>query len=97
MGLYKEIEKQNGVITNYHRIVSMNIITNIQNLIEVASYTSKAKREEEAIAIQEGNEHNVYIDTLYIAAPYEQNMTIESAYGWLKKQEMFKDAVDDLQ
>ena len=41
MGLYKEIEKQNGVITKYHRIVSMNFITNIQNLIEVASYTSK--------------------------------------------------------
>lgn len=95
MGLYKEIEKQNGVITKYHRIVSMNIITNIQNLIEVASYTSKEKREQEAIAIRDGIEHDVYIDTIYLSAPYEQDMTIERAYDWLKTNEMFEDAIDN--
>ena len=47
MALIKEIELSNGVTVNYHRIVSVNNITNHSSVIEVASYTSKAKREEE--------------------------------------------------
>lgn len=94
MALYKEIEQSNGVVTKYHRIVSMNIITNIQNVIEVASYTSQVKRNEEVVAIEEGSEHNIYINTIYISAPYDQNMTVESAYEWLKEQEMFDGAED---
>ena len=47
MALKKEIELDNGVIVNYHRIVSLNKITNIANLIEIASYVSQNKREEE--------------------------------------------------
>ena len=40
MALKKEIELENGIIVNYHRIVSINKITNDCNIIEVASYTS---------------------------------------------------------
>ena len=47
MALIKNIELDNGVMVNYHRIVSLNKITNICNNIEVASYTTKDKREEE--------------------------------------------------
>lgn len=47
MALKKEIELKNGIIVNYHRIVSINKIINISNIIEVASYVSKNKREEE--------------------------------------------------
>ena len=46
MALSKKIENENGVTTNYHRIVSINEIVNEQTLIEVASYTSEEKREE---------------------------------------------------
>ena len=94
MALDKEIEQSNGVVTKYHRIVSMNIITNIQNIIEVASYTSQVKRNEEVTAVQEGNEHDIYISTIFMSAPYNQGMTIELAYEWLKEQEMFKGAED---
>ena len=45
MGLEKNITLPNGVRLNYHRIVSVNVITNHQNIVEVASYTSKAKRQ----------------------------------------------------
>lgn len=45
MALYKEIELDNGIIVNYHRIVSLNKITNQQNIIEVASYINEGKRE----------------------------------------------------
>lgn len=94
MGLYKEIEQGNGVITKYHRIVSMNIITNVQNVIEVASYTSQAKREEEATALELGEACDVFISTNFMAAPYEQSMTVDSAYEWLKEQPMFESAED---
>ena len=46
MALNKKIELDSGVVVNYHRVVSVNKITNIQNIIEVASYTSEDKRDE---------------------------------------------------
>ena len=45
MGLKKEITLDNGVSVNYHRIVSINNITNVSTIIEVASYTSEEKRQ----------------------------------------------------
>lgn len=47
MALQKEIELENGVVLNYHRITSLNKITNIANNIEVSSYTNEAQREKE--------------------------------------------------
>lgn len=57
MALIKEIELDNGIITNYHRIVSFNNIINKNNIIEVASYTSKNQRikEKEYQNVQEKN------------------------------------------
>lgn len=84
MALSKRIGLGNGVAVNYHRVVSVNCITNLQNVVEVASYTSRAKREEERAAIAAGDDMNVYIDTRFIATPYDQGMTVDSAYGWIK-------------
>ena len=47
MALQKEIELENGVILNYHRITSINKITNISNDIEVSSYTNINQRQKE--------------------------------------------------
>ena len=47
MALQKEIELENGVILNYHRITNLSKITNISNLIEVSSYISEAQRKKE--------------------------------------------------
>lgn len=47
MALLKEIELENGVILNYHRIASLNKITNITNTIEISSYTNSNQREKE--------------------------------------------------
>ena len=47
MALIKEIELENGVIINYHKITSFNKITNISNNIEVSSYTNKSQRKKE--------------------------------------------------
>ena len=94
MAINKEIELDNGVTVRYHRIVSINKITNVQNTIEVASYTSAEKREEEKRAIAEEQPMNIFIDTNYIAAEYDENLTIEDAYDYLKTLDKFKDAED---
>ena len=47
MALKKEIELENGIILNYHRITSLNKVTNIMNRIEVNSYISESQRDKE--------------------------------------------------
>lgn len=94
MAIKKEIELDNGVVVRYHRIVSINKITNVQNTIEVASYTNDLKREEEKQAIEEGQPMNVFIDTNFIVAEYDENLTIEDAYDYLKTLDKFKNSQD---
>lgn len=98
MALKKEITLDNGIIVNYHRIVSLNKITNQANIIEVASYTSEEKRAEEQTyySNEETNkEMNVFINTIYFNKEYDENETIENAYDYLKTTEEFKDAEND--
>lgn len=83
MALKKQIELKSGVVTNYHRVVSVNTITNLQNTIEIASYTSEAKREEELETILAGGIIDVFVSTRYVCAPYDQAMTVEGAYEWV--------------
>lgn len=98
MALSKNIDLRNGVITNYHRIVSVNIITNQQNVIEIASYTSQSKRNEEQTAIANGLEMDVFIHTRFENAAYDQTMTVETAYEWVKANVSdFNDAEDVLE
>lgn len=94
MGLSKAIELDNGIAVNYHRVVSHNTIVNVQNVIEVASYTSKAKRDEEKKAISTGAEHNVFINTKYYCTNYDSAMSDETAYNWIKQHPDFDGAED---
>ena len=100
MALKKEIELDNGVIVNYHRIVSMQKITNQMNIFEVASYVSETKRNEEREAIEEGQKTgeavpmNVFIDTTIVDKDYDEAETIEDAYDYLKTLDKFKNAKD---
>lgn len=52
MALQKEIISDNGVPTNYHRIVSVQSITNWTTDIEVCSYINENERQKE-LAYQE--------------------------------------------
>ena len=100
MALKKEIELENGIIVNYHRIVSINKITNNCNIIEVASYTSEKQRNKEKEyyeSIEEDKRMNVFIETEYIQKEYSENETIEECYEYLKKIDKFKDAEDVLE
>ncbi len=97
MGLIKKIELDNGIATNYHRIVSINNITNVSTVIEVASYISKDKREKEKEAIKNGESMDIFIDTRLINKDYSENYDITKGYKFLKTLEEFKDAEDDLE
>lgn len=112
MALKKEIELENGVIINYHRITSLNKITNISNSIEVSSYTNEEQRkkekayqelqikqangeeltEEEQLQLSQGI--NVFIHTEYINLPYDEAMTIENAYDFLKSLDEYAESID---
>lgn len=100
MALNKKIELDNGVITNYHRIVSINQIINGQTIIELASYTNKDKREEEKQAITvakttgEFPETDIFIDTKLINKEYAEKESAESAYDYIKTLDEFKGAKD---
>ena len=100
MGLKKHITMPNGIQLDYHRVSGVTIITNVQNIIEVASYTSQAKRHEEQDALKEARETgqypetNVFIEAQMFNAPYDQDMTVISAYEWLKTLPEFEDAED---
>lgn len=98
MGLKKEIILDNGIVVNYHRIVSLNKITNHANIIEVASYTSQSKRQEEIDSLQQSIETqeyvpiNVFINTEYISKEYNEAETIADAYNYLKTLEKYNGA-----
>lgn len=110
MALQKETELDNGIVLNYHRITSLNKLTNISNTIEVNSYINEIQREkekryqelqkksanEEELTEEEKVELDKGIDVLveadYISINYNQNMTIEDAYNYLKKIDKYKGA-----
>lgn len=100
MALSKKIELENGVTVNYHRIVTINKVTNSSTIIEVASYTSEEKRQEEIEALAKGQETgaavpmNIFIDTTYLNKEYSEEETIKDLYDYLKTTEKFKDAED---
>lgn len=100
MALQKEITQENGIVLSYHRIESLNILTNVANIISVSSYLNRNERENELKAYEEafingtGVEMNVYINSNIYKAPYNPSMTIEEAYDYLKTLKAFEGAED---
>lgn len=104
MALSKRIEQGNGVVTNYHRVVSVTNVTNEQTVVEVASYTSKAMRAKEKAELQAAREAtdeqpyemdaDVYIATAFHDLEYDENMTIEAAYEAVKALPEFDGAAN---
>lgn len=95
MALIKQIELDSGIILNYHRIVTITKITNHSTVLEIAGYTSLAKREQEIKQLENGEEITVYIDTCFMSAPYDEKTTIKDWYAYLKTTEKYADAEDD--
>lgn len=94
MAIEKEVTRHNGLTFNYHRVVSVNGVSNRESIIEVASYLNKLERNKEAAAIQNGVPMDVIVSTQYVTAPYDPNMGITGAYQYIKGIEPFTDPHD---
>ena len=98
MALKKQIELNNGITVNYHRIVSISKITNNMTTVEVASYISETQRQKEQEALIQSQEIgeaipiSVFINTVYVNKEYVEDETIKDLYEYLKNTDMFKDA-----
>lgn len=95
MALIKEIELENGIKVNYHRIVSVNNVTNHASIIEIASYTSKEKREQEKEAFERKEFIDVFKETQFIEKEYEEDLNVVSAYEYLKTLPEFSGCTDN--
>lgn len=94
MALSKEVTATDGVVTRYHRVVALTIHANVADLIEVCSYTDKAKRDEERAALAANEPMDVYMRTSRYVAPYDEAMSIPAAYAYLKSLPEFAGATD---
>ena len=92
MALLKEIELDSGIVLNYHRIVSINKITNHAVILEIAGYTSKEKRDQEVQQLANREEITAYIHTSWISVDYDETSTIKDWYEYLKTIDKYKDA-----
>lgn len=90
MALFKEIRQDDGVTTNYHRILFITVTTNRQNSIAVLSYVDNVSREGE----KDNTLAQPYQKSITYETSYDPAMTIESAYDYLKTLPQFEGAVD---
>lgn len=104
MALIKDIELDNGVTVSYHRVVRVACYTNVQNTIEVASYTSasqRAREKESMLATTDvtgaavASPSDPYIVTSLFETPYQQGMSVVDAYDHLKTLDEFAGAESD--
>lgn len=95
MALSKAITLENGITVNYHRVVSINNITNQSSIIEVASYTSEEKRLEEKSKLLNNEPMNIYIKSKYYLKNYTKNLNVDSAYEYIKTLDEFTGAIDN--
>jgi len=96
MALKKNITLDNGIVLDYHRIVSVNNITNQNSIIEVASYINEEQRnkEKEWYETNSQEDMNVFINARYYSKEYDKELNVDNAYDYLKTLEEFKDAKD---
>ena len=97
MALVRAIAQPDGVTVSYHRVVRVDIMTNEHNLIEVGScIDASARAAQKAWTGEEAAPP--YTATRFFEAPYDQGMTVEGAYAWLKANvEEFAGAADALE
>lgn len=90
MALFKEVRQADGVTTNYHRILFLQLLTNHHNSIAVVSYVDDTARQEEQNSIIA----QPYQKSVTYELPYDESMTIETAYEYLKTLPQFEGAED---
>lgn len=88
MALYKEIRQDDGVTTSYHRVLYVMHTVNRQNSIAVLSYVDAESRNDE----KENIMTQPYQKSVTYETEYDETMTVESAYEYLKTLPQFEGA-----
>lgn len=91
MALYKEVKQADGVTTKYHRILHLTQAVNSHNSIAVVSYVDGDSREND---IPSEGDLRPYRQATTYEMDYDEDMTVKSAYEWLKTQPQFEGAED---
>ena len=90
MALYKVVRQDDGVTTNYHRILFMTQTINRQTSIAVLSYVDdQARNDEKNSTLTQPYQRSITYETAY-----DPEMTIASAYEYLKTLPQFEGATD---
>ena len=89
MALNKAIRQEDGVTTSYHRISYIHNTINRQSSIAVLSYVDKEAREDEI-----KNNSQPYRQSKTYETTYDEGITPEKAYEYLKTLPDFEGAVD---
>lgn len=90
MALYKDIRQIDGVTTNYHRILYLTHTVNSHNSIAVISYVDTVARNDEKNSIIQ----EPYVKAVTYETNYDEYMTVENAYEYLKTLPDFEGAID---
>ena len=90
MALKKKITQDDGVITEYHRILYVFNVENSHSSISVASLVSDLIRDRE----KSGDISEPYQKVVTYETTDKWDMTVEAAYEYLKTLPEFKGAED---
>ena len=96
MALKKDITLNNGIVLNYHRVVSVNNITNQSSIIEVTSYINEEQRNKEKTWYETNSQEdmNVFVDTRIYSKEYDKDLNVDTAYEYLKTLDEFQNSED---
>lgn len=90
MALYKAVRQDDGVYTNYHRILFVMYTVNSHISIAVLSYVDDDSRNEE----KAGSEFQPYKQSVTYEFETKEDMTVDEAYAYLKTLPAFEGAED---
>ena len=91
MALLKDIKQDDGVTTKYHRVLYLVHNVNSHNSIAVVSYVDEESRAND-IAIN--GDSRPYRNAITYEIPYDESMTVTTAYDFLKTLPQFENAED---
>lgn len=97
MALIKDITLENAIVLSYHRIASINKITNEVILVEICSYINRSERERYDILASNSEHITVYMNQTRLQMQYNEDATITDIYNYIKENvEPFIGAEDDI-
>lgn len=91
MALCKEIKQSDGVLTNYHRVLSIVQEINDYTAIAVVSYVDEESRRNDVVA---DGDNRPYRNAVTYQMAYDENMTVKTAYDYLKTLPQYEGAED---